>query len=75
MTFKNSDNALLPINHMQFFSNYNRTGAFNQSKIGNENVANFQNKLYSKFQKIQKQKKKFRFGGVKIAKLNKIEKN
>ena len=52
MTFKNSDNALLPINHMQFFSNYNRTGAFNQSKIGNENTANFQNKLYSKFQKI-----------------------
>ena len=30
------------------------TGVFNQSEIGNEHVANFQNKMYIKFQKIQK---------------------
>ena len=34
-----------------------RTGVFNESEIGDEHAANFQNKIYIKFQKIQKQKK------------------
>ena len=70
MVFKKSDNALLfCLIKYDFFSKYNRTGVFNQSDIGNEHAANFQNKMYIKFQKIQKQKKKFRFGGVKIGKI------
>ena len=40
------------IYHICFFSRYNRTGAFNQSEIGNEHAANFQSKMYIKFQKI-----------------------
>ena len=31
--------------------------------------------MYSKFQKIQKQKKKFRFGGVKLQNQIKLKKN
>ena len=30
-----------------FFLKYNRTGVFNQSKIGNEDAAKFQNKMHS----------------------------
>ena len=43
MIFKKSDNAL---------PKYNRQGVFNQSEIGDEHAANFQNKMYIKFQKI-----------------------
>ena len=39
---------------MIFFSKYNRTGVFDQSEIRNEHAVNFQNKMYIKFQKIQK---------------------
>ena len=57
------------------FSKYNRASAFNQSKIGNEHAANFQNKMYSKFEKIEGWiEKKFRFSRVKIVKSNKLEK-
>ena len=67
MIFKKSDNALLFwLIIYDFFSKYNRTGVFNQSEIGNEHAANFQNKMYIKFQKNKEVKKKFRFGGVKI---------
>ena len=53
MIFKKSDNALLFWLIMYyFFSKYNRTGVFNQLEIGNEHAANFENKMYSKFQKI-----------------------
>ena len=53
MIFKKSDNALLFwLIIYDFFSKYNRTGVFDQSKIENEHVANFQNKMYIKFQKI-----------------------
>ena len=31
---------------------YNRKGVFDQPTIGNEHAANFQNKMYNKFQKI-----------------------
>ena len=55
MIFKKSDNALLFwLIIYDFFSKYNRTGVFNQSEIGNEHAANFQNKMYIKFQKIKK---------------------
>ena len=67
MIFKKSDNALLFwLIIYDFFSKYNRTGVFNQSEIGNEHAANFQNKMFIKFQKNKEVKKKFRFGGVKI---------
>ena len=56
-----------------FFSKYNRTGVFNQSEIGNEHAANFQNKMYSKVKKIYK-KTNLDLQGVKVAKLNKIDK-
>ena len=53
MIFKTSDNVLLFwLIICDFFSKYNTTGAFNQSEIGNEHATNFQNKMYSKFQKI-----------------------
>ena len=53
MIFKKSDNALLfSLIIFDFFSKYNITGVFNQSEIGNEHTANFQNKMYIKFQKI-----------------------
>ena len=53
MIFKKSDNALLFwLIIYDFFSKHNRTGAFSQSEIGNEHAANFQNKMYIKFQKI-----------------------
>ena len=42
------------INLCDFFSNFNRVGAFNQSKIGNEDAASFQNKMDSKFQKRER---------------------
>ena len=35
-----------------FFSEYNRTGVFDQSKIANEHATKFQNKMYIKFQKL-----------------------
>ena len=45
MVFK--DNALLFwLIIYDFFSKHNRTGVFNQSDIGNEHAANFQNKMY-----------------------------
>ena len=50
MIFKNALLYWLII--YDFFSKYNRTGVFDQSKIGNEHAANFQNKMYIKFQKI-----------------------
>ena len=53
MIFKKSQNALLFwLIIYEFFSKYNRTGVFDQSKIGNEHAASFQNKMYIKFQKI-----------------------
>ena len=53
MIFKKSDNVLFPwLIIYDFCSKYNRTGVFDQSKIGNEHAANFQNKMYIKFQKI-----------------------
>ena len=53
MIFKKSSNALLSwLIICDFSSKYNRTGVFNQSKIGNKHAGNFQNKIYSKFQKI-----------------------
>ena len=44
MYFKKSDD---------FFSKCNRSGVFNQSEIGNEHAANFENKMYIKFQNIK----------------------
>ena len=53
MIFKKSDNALLFwLIIYDFFSKYNRTSVFNQSEIGNEHAANFQNKIYIKFPKL-----------------------
>ena len=53
LIYKNSDNALfLWLVICDFFWKYNRTGIFNQSEIGNEHATNFQNKMYSQFQKI-----------------------
>ena len=67
MIFKKLENALLFwLIIYDFFWKYNRAGVFNQSEIGNEHAANFQNKMYIKFQKNKEVKKKFRFGGVKI---------
>ena len=67
MIFKKSDNALLFwLIIYDLFWKYCRTGVFNQSEIGNEHAANFQNKMYIKFQKNKEVQKKFRFGGVKI---------
>ena len=58
MIFKKSDKALLFwLIIYDFFSKYNRTDVFNQSKIGNEHAANFQNKMYSKFHKIERQER------------------
>ena len=52
MIFKKSDKALpFWLIIYDFFSKYNRTRVFNQSEIGNEHAANFQNKMYSKFEK------------------------
>ena len=48
-----SDNALLFwLIICDFSSKYSRTGIFNQPYIRNEHAANFQNKMYSKFQNI-----------------------
>ena len=52
MIFKKSDDAVrFRLTIRDFFSKYNRAGIFDQSEIGNEHVANFQNKMYSKPQK------------------------
>ena len=75
MIFKKSINALLFwLIIYDFFSKYNRTGVFNQSGIGTEHAANFQSKMYNKFQKIQKQKKSLDLVEQKLVRLNKIEK-
>ena len=51
--FKKSDNTLLFwLIIYDFYSKCNRTGVFDQSEIGNERAANFQNKMYIKFQNI-----------------------
>ena len=50
MIFKNA--LLFWLIIYDFFSKYNRTAVFDQSKIGDEHAANFQNKMYIKFQKI-----------------------
>ena len=48
MIFKKSDNALLfSLIVCDFFTTYNRIGAFTQSDW-NEHAADFQNKIYSK---------------------------
>ena len=53
MIFKKSDNALLLwLIILDFFSIYNGIDVFDQSKIGNEHAANFQNTMFIKFQKI-----------------------
>ena len=53
MIFKKLDNALLFwLIIYDFFPKYNRTGILNQTEIGNEHAANFQNKIYIKFQKM-----------------------
>ena len=52
MIFKKSDNALLFWLIIYYINKYNRASVFNQSEIGNENAANFQNKMYIEFQKI-----------------------
>ena len=53
MIFKKSDNALLFwLTIYDFFSKYNRTSVFKQLEIENEQAANFQNKIFIKFQKI-----------------------
>ena len=52
MIFKKSHVLLSWLVTCYFFPKYNKTGVFNQSEIGNEHAANFQNKIYSKFQKI-----------------------
>ena len=52
MIFKKLDNALFfCLIIYNFFWKYNRTGVFNQSEIGNEQAAHFQNKMDIKFQK------------------------
>ena len=40
----------------EFFSRYNRTGAFNQSETGNEHAANFQSKILNSI-KYRRRKK------------------
>ena len=53
MILKKLDNALLFwLIIYDFYSKYNRTGVFDQSEIGNERAADFQNKMYIKFQNI-----------------------
>ena len=53
MVFKKADNALLFwLTICDFFSKDNSTGVFNQSEMGNGHASDFQNKIYSKFQKI-----------------------
>ena len=55
---KKSDNALLFwLIICDFFSKYNRAVVFNQLEIGNEHTANFQYKMYRKFQKHRSGKK------------------
>ena len=68
MTFEKSDNALLFwLTIYDFFLKYNRTVVFDQSEIGNEHAANFREKCTVYFRSIEVEKK-FRFGGVKMAK-------
>ena len=55
-------------------SKYNRTGVFDQSKIGNEHAENFQNKMYLVNFRKYRSRKKFWIGRVKIAKSKKIKK-
>ena len=65
MIFKNAVSALLSRSIMcYFFSKYNRTGIFNQSEI-----KNFQNKIYGKFQKICRGRKKTYRNQGKLQKL------
>ena len=52
-----------------FFSKYHRAGVFNLSEIENKHDANFQNKMYIKFWKMENKKKKKRFGRIKIGKI------
>ena len=75
MIFKKSDNALLFwLIICGFLSKYNRTGIFDQSKIGNEHAENFQNKMYLVNFRKYRSRKKFWIGRVKIAKSKKIKK-
>ena len=68
MIFKKLHNApLFWLITYDFFSKYNRKGVFNQSEIGNEYTANFQNKMY--ISDIIEVEKKFRIGEVKIDKI------
>ena len=68
--FEKSDNALLSCLIIYgFFSKYNRTGVSDQSKIGNEHAANFQNNIYILNFRKYRSRKKFRIGGVKIGKI------
>ena len=68
--FKKSDNALLSwLIIYDFFSKYNRTGVFDQSKIGKEHASNFQNNICILNFRKYRSRKKFRFGGVKIGKI------
>ena len=54
MIFKKPDNALLFwLIKYDFFSKYDRAGVLNRTETGNEHAANFQNKMYIKFQKIK----------------------
>ena len=55
MIFKNA--LLFWLIIYDFFSKYNRTGVFDQSKIGNEHAANFQNKCILNFRKYKSRKK------------------
>ena len=53
MIFKTSENALLLwLILCDFFLQYKRQDIYNQSEIGKEHGANFQNKMCIKFQKI-----------------------
>ena len=56
-----------------FFRKYNGTGVFNQSEITSEHATNFKKKI-ELYDRKYRTRKKIRFGGVKIAKSNKIEK-
>ena len=69
MIFKNA--LLFWLIIYDFFSKHNRTGVFDQSKIGNEHAANvqmFKTKCILNFRKYRSGKKD-RFGGVKIGKI------
>ena len=58
MTFKKSDKALLFLLIIcDFFSKYNRKVFLTNQKLEKKHYTNFQNKIYSKFQKIKKKKK------------------